>query len=173
MSLSELYLESDNTSIVKLLKEKKLIADDMFCNGTTKKPHPELKMKFRPINTNDGFNWRCNYCGTRKSIRTGTFFEYSRQSLTILFKLIIHWVLQTKYNAIGNIFDCSRQAVADFYHRLRFVAVEDYCKNTIKLGGPGVIVEIDESLFAKVQLVFLISKKSFYFLIINNLGQAS
>ena len=107
-------------------------------------------MKLAKRNCLDGYNWRCNYCGNRKAVRTGSFFEVHRISVILLFKLIVHWVIQSKYHGLKAIFPVSRQAIYDFYHRLRFVALRDYDRDNVQLGGPGVVVEIDESLFMKV-----------------------
>ena len=44
-----------------------------------------------------------------------------------------------------------RQTVSNFYPRCRFVALTYYHFNETKLGGENVLVEIDESLFAKAK----------------------
>jgi hypothetical protein len=129
-SIAPLYLNSNPDEILKILKEKNLIADQLLCTGTSKKPHEEKHMKWKVVKPrkkqspknvinstrkesrrkrrickqqgHDGMNWRCNTCGTRKSIRGGSFFEITRISLIIVFKLIIHWVLETRYK--GNLY---------------------------------------------------------------------
>jgi hypothetical protein len=110
------YLSNSKDEILETLKEKNLIATNAVCTGTIKKPHGEKQMKWRAVNSrsnkkpqtstrkqgrrkkqHDGANWRCNTCGTRRSVRNGSFFEFTRMPLIIVFKLIIHWVLETKY----------------------------------------------------------------------------
>lgn len=55
-----------------------------------------------------------------------------------------------KIKAIKTDLKCSKPTVSEFNHRLRYVALTDYHKLDIQLGGNGVVVEIDESHFAKV-----------------------
>ena len=81
--LSELYLNADSSVIIEKLMAMKLIASQKICSGTQKKSHPPKGMKFF---NRDGENsgWRCNNCGTRRSMRDGSFFEQSRLSLVKL-----------------------------------------------------------------------------------------
>lgn len=149
-SLSETYLAYDLKKTIELMQNSNLLDKEKLCSGTEKKNHPPKKMKLQNRKeAEDGVNWRCTTCGTRKGLRQGSFFEVSRLPLTIIFKLIIHWVMQTKYMAVGTMLGCARQSIGDFYHRLRHVAIVDFRKETLKLRG---IIEIDESLFAKVNL---------------------
>lgn len=151
--LSNMYLNSSSEEIINTMKARNMIATQRVCSGTAKKTHPPKDMSFKKrVDTDDGFCWRCNRCGTRKSIRAGSFFEQCRAPLAILFKLIIHWVVQTKYTAIGSFLGTTRQSIGEFYQRIRFVVITEFIKSDLKLGGTGVIVEIDESLFAKVCL---------------------
>lgn len=92
------------------------------------------------------------HCGTWKGLRGVSFFENNRLSLMVLFKMMIHWVLQTKFKDLKAIFPCSRQFVYDFYHCLRYAVLKDYHNTVVMLGGPGIVVEIDEWLFMKVSI---------------------
>lgn len=101
MSLDKLYLSSSGPDIIQKLKEKKLICDKAVCEGSEAKKHEPKEMKFVPRNDcADGYNWRCNYCSTHRGIRGKSFFEYSRLKLEILFKLMINWVLMTRYKGL-------------------------------------------------------------------------
>ena len=98
MSLSEYYMLSSNEEIILKLKEKRLIPFEAKCEGSDKKTHPMKNMRFVPrTDSHDGYSWRCNFCGTRRSIRANSFFEYSRLKLITLLKLMVHFVLLMKF----------------------------------------------------------------------------
>lgn len=61
------YLNSNNEDIINIMKSLKLISTEVICNGTSKKPHPEKKMALKYRKEGE-CNWRCNNCGTRKTI---------------------------------------------------------------------------------------------------------
>lgn len=170
MSLAEVYNMMTNEEIIAELKDKKLLVSGYKCKGTQNKPHEEKTMKIVKRSCLDGYCWRCNYCGSRKSLRVGSLFEGHRLSIIIIFKLIIHFVLQSKYQNMQAIFNCSRQFVYEFYHRLRFIALRNYDRKNVKLGGPGIIVEIDESLFMKVKRLTMLGKYCYLFSIFNILN---
>jgi hypothetical protein len=54
-------------------------------------------------------------------------------------------------SAQQEILNVSRQSIIAYHQRFRYVAVTDFDRNNVKLGGPGIVVEIDESLFVKVK----------------------
>jgi len=102
--------------------------------------------------------WRC----TRKSCRkqygylTGTWFEGSHLSLKEIFQLSYYFCRQTHtYDEIY--FDMqledgsqpSPNTVADFMNFYREMCGTYFAKNPTKIGGPGVIVEIDETVLTK------------------------
>ena len=47
--------------------------------------------------------------------------------------------------------DIHRDSVASLFHKLRQICSLDIDRKSLKLGGPGKIIEIDESLYAKVK----------------------
>ena len=47
--------------------------------------------------------------------------------------------------------DCSHKMAIDVYLRLREVFSVSLCNTIIKLGGPNVIVQIDESVFTQTE----------------------
>lgn len=160
MTLADDYNILTNEQIIAELKEKGLLISSCKCKGSENKPHVEKDMKMGKRACLDGYGWRCNYCGGRKSLRVGSLFENHRLSIMIIFKLIIHFVLQTKYQNVQSILNCSRQSISDFFHQLRFIVLQNYDRKNVKLGGPGKIVEIDESLFMKVIFKLIIQKRN-------------
>lgn len=92
-------------------------------------------------------NKRC-YC--KLSIRCNSWFAKSHLSLKDIVKLTYYWVhdtanFRTKYELhIG-----SDHTIVDWYNFCREVCVEVLIKDSELIGGPGIVVEIDESKFGK------------------------
>lgn len=154
--LADLYLKKSPKHIINTMKRKNMIASERICTGPNKKPHPGRKMAYtKRADVKDGHCWLCTRCASRRSIRAGSsFFEQSRIPLVLLFKLIVHWVLQTRYTkALGSSLGVKGRTMRGFTKQIRCVILADYKKTDLKLGGSGVIVEIDnKSLFGKVYL---------------------
>lgn len=109
-----------------------------------------MEIRFRS-DVADKFGWRCTKCCKRVTLRSGTFFEGIRISFIFMFRLISHWALQTRQVDQVDLIEIDRKTVGSFQQRLRQVANVAMARSDIKLGGPGRIVEIDESLFIKVK----------------------
>ena len=63
-----------------------------------------------------------------------------------------HWALMTSYKNMETLVKHTHQWCSDFCHRLRYIISVDYNRQQVMLGGAGEIVEIDETLFAKVNI---------------------
>ena len=85
--------------------------------------------RVRPQAGSDGISWWCRTCKTTKSIRKGSFFSKSKLTLQ-------KWLA-----GIGEDTACN------IYQWLREVCSTKLLQLPITLGGPGVIVQIDESQF--------------------------
>ena len=79
------------------------------------------------------------------------FLRKQKHSITSPLKIAHSSDITKKYSAIEEIFGKSRQTVSNVYHRFRFVVLTDYQFYPVKLVGLKTIVEIDDSLFAKVK----------------------
>jgi hypothetical protein len=109
--------------------------------------------------------WYCNGCKTYKSVYDGSFFSLFRKPIRIVLATVKCWsahltiaktltTLKLHFNA-----DIHRDTVANLFHKLRQICSLDLDKKSLKLGGPGKIVEIDESLYAnKYQHHWLVDK---------------
>ena len=96
----------------------------------------------------EGKCWYCPDCKTTKSIRHGSFFSRSKLSLQKWMILLLWW--SREYPVI----DASKEAEVKedtacdiLYQWLREVCSTKLISMPIVLGGPGKIVQIDESLF--------------------------
>ena len=95
----------------------------------------------------DGICWWCPQCKTRKSIREGSFFSKSRLTLQKWLLMIHFWAWQYPVTDTFQQIQIGKMNAVDIYRWLREVCSTKLISTPIILGGPGIIVEIDESLF--------------------------
>ena len=95
----------------------------------------------------DGVSWWCRRCKGRKTIREGSFFSKSRLSLQQWLLLIYWWARQYPVTDAAKETNVDKGTACDVYRWLREVCSTRLLRTRIVLGGPGVIVQIDESLY--------------------------
>ena len=147
MNDTKIFNSNNNFEVIEYLKANKLIHSNyncLTCNKLT-------KWKVRK-GTKDGFGFRCTTCKNKPwfSIRSNRFFSDIRLPLFILMKLIFYWAIQVKITDIANILDVSAKTIVKYFKIIREICIKALNRENLKIGGPGIVVEIDESLFAKV-----------------------
>ena len=99
----------------------------------------------------DGYNWRCmNYVCLKyqstKSLRSGSWLANYKMSGKDILKFLLLWSFKFDINSICNLTGLSQSTVK----RLRTFILEKiknfYDTNPVKLGGPGINVQIDETM---------------------------
>lgn len=101
----------------------------------------------------DGCCWRClnRACQRNKlrvTIRTGSFFYGMRSSLVDIFSVIFCWTQEKPVKVVAEDFGLNKSTVIAIYSRLRDI-IGEYCDSiTPSLGGPGIVCQVDESLFS-------------------------
>ena len=140
-------LDNNELCILKL-KQLGLLARDIKCIQCNRDllwtKHKKAK---------DGFAWKCQNtkCKIHKntvSVRNGSFFANSNLSLAKWVHLIYLWSIQTSNQQAHAQTGVSKQSITNAYACLREICDRYLLKNPIRLGGPGVIVQIDESCFS-------------------------
>ena len=91
--------------------------------------------------------YRCARCKTTASIRKGSFFSKSNLPLRKWLILLYWWVRQYPVTDAAQEAEVGRNTAINVYQWLREVCSTRLIGTTITLGGPGKIVQIDESLF--------------------------
>ena len=105
-------------------------------------------MEERPgQDVSDGYSWWYRLCKTRRSIRAGSFFEKSRLTLQQWLLMIALW--DREYPVTDAISDrkIDIRTGIDIHQWLHEVCTTKLLQTPIVLGGAGVVVQIDESLF--------------------------
>jgi transposase-like protein len=136
------YLFRGNSVIITFLRSKGLLAQTMMC------PHCSTAMHEATRNDiSDGVRWRCATCKTSKSIRDGSFFSKSRLPLQKWLLLLYLWARDYPVRDIAQEAEIDKNVACDVMNWFREVCSTKLIRTVITLGGPGKIVQIDESLF--------------------------
>ncbi|KAI4293549.1 hypothetical protein PAPHI01_2823, partial [Pancytospora philotis] len=108
--------------------------------------------------TCDGYAWACINRGCPKrrttlSIRHRSVFSYSRVTLFRLFELIYLWAREIPINSHEalDLVRVNRKTLGEMYARLQSLVIENAARTPVRLGGHGVLCQIDESLFCHKQ----------------------
>ena len=132
----------DTEELIDFLQQKHLLASNMVCSncGTAM----TLRQK---SDISDGCIFRCDSCKTTKSLRAGSFFSKSKLTLQQWLVLLYWWVREYPVTDAAEEARVGRDTTIDAYQWLREVCSTKLLQNPIRLGGPGKVVQIDESLF--------------------------
>lgn len=142
-----LLREGDTLGCIEFLKRKGLLRERMSCLFC------ETWMVWvRYARMCDGFRWKCmtkscTHYKTTLSIRTGSPFRDVRTSLKDLTFLIYLWATETPEKKACAEAGLSRPTVVQAYRFLRKICGTYLAANPIRLGGPGITCQVDESLF--------------------------
>lgn len=91
---------------------------------------------------------KCHHCKRSKTVRTGSFFEASKVSLQHHVQFLWKWSQRGSLSLMSSEGIASRKTLVKMARRCREVAWRALILHPIPmLGGPGVIVQIDESKF--------------------------
>ena len=97
--------------------------------------------------------WRCSNkaCGKKVSIRQGSWFSNSNLTLQtiVLLTYFWPWVYRTEQEFVKHELGISHTTIVDWYNFSREVCISILEKFSQQIGGPGKVVEIDESKFGK------------------------
>jgi len=94
---------------------------------------------------------RCNVAGCRhqRSLFQGSFFSGCRLPLTKLMLFLYHWLSGVQCTQLKSITEFSSTTVTNYLLHVKQLVIDDIDTHQEVIGGPDVIVEVDESKFAK------------------------
>ena len=124
------------------LQQHHLIASTMLCGSCNSTMRIGEKSDI-----SDGYIIRCPSCKTTKSLRHGSFFSKSRLSLKQWLVLIYWWVREYSVTQAAQEAEVGHDSAINVYQWLREVCSTKLIQTQVLLGGPGKVVQIDESLF--------------------------
>ena len=99
----------------------------------------------------EGLKKRCTnrLCKKEISIFKNTIMKDFRKGTKNFVKLCLHMQQYCSHNNIMISLEWEKKSFQNFMKKIKRKFKMKYLKNTKKIGGPGVIVEIDESKFGK------------------------
>ena len=144
-----LPLQDENaTSVIRWMQENNLLRREMKCEKCN-----EIMNWTKFARSGDGFVWKCQnkeccaFKGTL-SIRKGSFFNKSKITLQMWLHAMFLWAEGIGVETATHILNLSRRTLVAIYNFFREICAKYFELNPIKIGGPGVIVQIDESCFS-------------------------
>ncbi|VDN58144.1 unnamed protein product [Dracunculus medinensis] len=127
---------------VEFLQNHGILPTTMTCrNGHVAKLH-----------FNKHIYWRCSKrtCQRKMRIRSGNWLEGSRIPISTILRFMRCWCEDlTSIEWCQRELKLSKDTTVDWNNRMREVCIFAVQRNKKKIGGEGLIVEIDESLFTK------------------------
>ena len=126
--------------VINFLRERNILSETLRCCGQN--------CTLMGDNGSDGQIFRCKRCLKKKSIRRKSFFERSKLSIIVLLYIVYFFSTGTCVTEcikhlkglIGN--KCLIQWFTYLREICSLYLIHD---NNVKLGGPGKVVQIDES----------------------------
>ncbi|KAG0421205.1 hypothetical protein DMUE_6305, partial [Dictyocoela muelleri] len=83
------------------------------------------------------------------NLLSNTLFDFNRISIEIKLALIQYWLLNMPISAMSQTLNINKSTISRFISKLSNKIVPSYMENLEKIGGPNVIVEIDETKIGK------------------------
>lgn len=104
-------------------------------------------------NINVGYVLRCpnKQCRSRKSLLSLTFFAELHFPLRKYIALFYYWASITSISTASEHLLISENSLVDHFNLIREVCSQHLINNPIRLGGPDIVVQIDESVFVKAK----------------------
>ena len=154
MSLTEIgaSFKNNREATIAWCRQYGLLATAMTCPDCGAQCRQQMRDR-----ATDKVTWRCSDrdCLKVVSIRKGSFFEGSRLELWKILGLSYVWASSvgsargmSQLNIMREL-EVSEHTVVDWKQFFRDVVVAYFINHPEQIGGPGVVVEIDESLFCR------------------------
>uniref|UniRef100_A0A5S6QIV1 ISXO2-like transposase domain-containing protein n=1 Tax=Trichuris muris TaxID=70415 RepID=A0A5S6QIV1_TRIMR len=128
-----------------------------ICGG---KPWGHIYRVLKPRKDRKHARWRCNgaRCYKELSPKTGTWFQGCQLPIRILLLFIQAWSEKmSSLTLCKAVLNMKKSSVINLNAAMRRVAEEWLLNHRVPVGGPGLTVEVEESLFSKRNFVDQVS----------------
>ena len=133
-----IFRETDQ--LITYLQGKSLLSTNKTCPcGSAMQLSPRSDVS-------DGVRFRCPDCHKCTSIRDSSFFSKSRLPLKKWVLLMYWWARNYPVTDAASEAEVTEASACAVYQWLREVCTTRLLHTPIRLGGPGIVVQIDESL---------------------------
>jgi hypothetical protein len=135
----------NETTIVEKLREVGLLRARIICERCG------MLMREQKVKKPDGIRFECSRtsCRSTKSIRCGSFFENVKIRLCDAMLLLHLWCKGYSEKLICDDYFFANQTVVDWFRFCRELCMEYFEENQELIGGPGCVVELDETMVVK------------------------
>ena len=99
-----------------------------------------------------GYRWRCSArgCRTEVGVRVGTWLEKANLPYGKIIMFLYAWSREeASIDFCKHELDIGHNSVVEWSNFARKVCAADLLANPLVIGGPGTVVEVDESLFSR------------------------
>ena len=137
-------LVHDKDSAVLFLQQRGVLHNPRICVNCNAPMNLYLRAR--------GDRWRCNIRGCRSEVglRKDTWLENSNLPYQKVVLFLYAWSRElSSIDYCKRELDIGHTTVVDWSNFIREVCAADLLANPVVLGGPGITVEVDESLFSK------------------------
>jgi hypothetical protein len=132
--------------IIEFLRDNQIIHSVFSCKNCS------LDMSLVLNRTEvDGFIMRCARCQSQRSIRYGSILFRQGWKLSEFIKFLYYWSLKLSCEQMGTLLSKSRMTIIKWTGMLRMVCSWKLLSLDVRLGGQGMVVQIDESVVNKAK----------------------
>lgn len=136
--LKELFESEDKA--IEFLHAHKILPEIQFC-----------RIDGAPLSKISDFKFKCRKSDCRKiySSLTDTIFSRLRLKFSDFFRIAYFWIAKVNFSSIVLITGHSSHTIKRVLNLINDVMIKNLNKTEIKIGGPGIQVQLDESKFGK------------------------
>jgi transposase-like protein len=132
-------------SVIDFLRGKELLVQSLRCSCGRQMTEQITNR------TSDGFHFRCTSCKKTRSIRTNSIFSGANIPLQKAVALIYLTSLEVFQKNICETLGLDKSTLIVWEDKIRNAYSRQLGRTQEMFGGPGVVVEVDESLVAKAK----------------------
>lgn len=147
MLITELIAVVHDTPSARIfLQQRNVLPVNPLLCGTCNRDMTEVRRAGR----SDGVIYRCpQHPNTTRSIRAGSFLANAHIKLEQFVLLAYFWSYASSVTATASMLGLSEHTIIDWFNMLREICSTHLIHHRQQIGGPGHIVEVDESLVSK------------------------
>lgn len=129
---------------VKFCNKYGIIPDDRRRNCVNCQAVESVRIGKKSSDTEIPYQFLCHKCGKRTSIRKNTWFEKSKLAIDKSIILIACWIRNYTLQETACETELSIKTICDYFDLCREVCYVIVTNESVTIGGPGKVVEVDE-----------------------------
>jgi len=133
--------------IVEYLQDARILQREVYCQPC-QRDYTMVKNKVSIV----GYMLRCPDCHRKRQLQTGTFLEGSRLQVDKFVGLLFLWAHEAPIKMVLSMTGVLSVTAVQWYQYFRDICSWKLVNSPTTLGGPGKIVQIDESVMVKASI---------------------